>query len=104
MEILSTQEYLKYCASHPVIFSQSIASNGIVLEFEALEATNNEKCFSRKNISGEAFIKAMDWFNNHSDEMCNVVYNAQELDKIIHKLIDIRDKLMEEENADNEHS
>ena len=97
MELLNNKEYVKYCANHSIIFSQSVGSNGIVLGFEALESTNNGESFAHKNISDEAFLKAIDWINKHPNEMCNIVYNSNELNDIIERLIDIRDKLIEEE-------
>lgn len=98
MELLDNKEYIKYCDNHNFIFSQSVGSNGIVLGFEALEKVKDAESFVHQDIADEAFIRAISWINKHPGEMCNIVYNTSELDDIIKRLTDIRDKLIEDEN------
>lgn len=98
MELLDNKEYIKYCDNHSFIFSQSVGSNGIVLGFEALEKVKDTESFVHQDIADEAFIRAISWINKHPGEMCNIVYNASELDDIIKRLIDIRDRLIEEDS------
>ena len=81
-----------------VIITLSVGSNGIVLGFEALEKVKDTESFVHQDIADEAFIRAISWINKHPGEMCNIVYNASELDDIIERLIDIRNRLIEEDS------